>query len=84
MEYINVKQASEKWGLSERRITALCRSGRIIGAQKSGNQWLIPDSAPKPLDARTKEYSEKMRPIHAYVVPYPTAIYRRWRTYESS
>ena len=33
MEYINVKQASEKWGLSERRITALCRSGRIIGAQ---------------------------------------------------
>lgn len=68
MEYINVKQASEKWGLSERRITALCRSGRIIGAQKSGNQWLIPDSAPKPLDARTKEYSEKMRPIHAYVV----------------
>jgi galactokinase len=48
-----------KWGMTERRLTTLCRSGRIIGAKKVGKLWLIPDSTPKPLDARTKEYTEQ-------------------------
>ena len=55
MEYIEVRQAAEKWELSERRITSLCRSGRIAGAKKSGKLWLIPDNAKKPVDGRTKE-----------------------------
>lgn len=55
MEYMDVRKASEIWDLSERRITALCRNGRIPQAKKSGNQWLIPDNAKKPLDGRTKE-----------------------------
>lgn len=59
MEYIDVHQASELWGLSERRITALCRSGRIPEAKKSGKLWLIPDTAQKPLDGRTKEAEPK-------------------------
>ena len=34
MEYMDVKTAVNVWGLPERRITMLCRSGRIIGAIK--------------------------------------------------
>ena len=55
MEYIDVHEAAEKWGLNERRITNLCRSGRIPEAKKSGKLWLIPDNAEKPVDGRTKE-----------------------------
>lgn len=57
MEYINVREAANRWNESERRVTSLCRSGRIIGAKKSGNAWLIPSDTPKPLDARTKAYT---------------------------
>lgn len=54
MEYMDVHAASEKWGLLERRITALCRDGRIEGAVKEGKTWLIPANAAKPMDGRTK------------------------------
>jgi galactokinase/galacturonokinase len=46
----------------------LCRAGRIIGAKKVGKLWMIPDSAPKPLDGRTKEYSAQMQLINPYAV----------------
>ena len=52
MEYIDAHSAAEKWGLKERRVTALCRNGRIMGAVKQGKNWLIPATAVKPLDGR--------------------------------
>lgn len=55
MEYIDVHAIAKLWNLPERRVTALCRSGRIPGAKKDGKLWLIPDDAEKPLDGRTKE-----------------------------
>lgn len=55
MEYIDVRKAAELWEMTERRITALCRDGRILGARKSGKLWFIPSDTPKPLDGRTKE-----------------------------
>ena len=61
MGYMNVREASERWGLAERRITALCRDGRIAGAGKKGKSWEIPDDAPKPLDGRTSEYAEAVK-----------------------
>lgn len=30
--FMTVKQASEKWGISERRIRTLCSDGKISGA----------------------------------------------------
>lgn len=56
MEYIDVHQAATIWELSERRITTLCRNGRIVGAKKSGKLWLIPNDTEKPLDARTRAF----------------------------
>lgn len=60
MEYLSVKEISEKWGYTERQITRLCRDGRIGGAKKDANEWLIPSDAFKPIDKRTKEYENKV------------------------
>lgn len=56
MEYCDVRKTAQKWGVSERKVTALCRDGRVPGAKKSGKQWLVPGDAEKPLDGRTKEF----------------------------
>ena len=59
MKYLDVNEASAKWDMTQRRITMLCRNGKIAGAKKEGKLWLIPDTAPKPLDARTKQYNDR-------------------------
>ena len=52
MKYMSTKEASEKWGITDRRIRALCNEDRIEGAVKIGRNWLIPHDAAKPFDAR--------------------------------
>ncbi|UXR81911.1 DNA-binding protein [Staphylococcus sp. IVB6214] len=52
---MSVKQASELWGISDRRIRILCKEGRIPGVIKEGRQWKIPSDAQKPSDARLKK-----------------------------
>lgn len=49
-----LKEASVEWGISARRINALCVEERIPGAQKLGNMWIIPIDAEKPKDERIK------------------------------
>ena len=53
MKYIDVNEASAKWGISARRIRLLCQEGRIDGAIKLGWSWTIPSDTPKPSDGRT-------------------------------
>ena len=55
MDYITVKEASEKWGVTPRRVNYYCAGGRIPGAVKMAGVWLIPKDAEKPVDARTKQ-----------------------------
>ena len=52
--YMTVTQASEKWGISDRRIRVLCSEGKIPGAFREGRNWKIPADAEKPADARFK------------------------------
>ena len=52
--YMTVKEASEKWGISDRRIRVLCSEGRIPGAYQEGRGWKIPSDAQKPSDSRFK------------------------------
>ncbi len=52
MQYISTNAASKRWGISERRVRRLCNEGRIEGASKMGRNWIIPDHANKPIDAR--------------------------------
>lgn len=53
-QFITLKEASEKWGISERRIRILCTEGRINGATKVGPMWVIPTDSVKPEDKRVK------------------------------
>ena len=55
MDYMTLKEASEKWGVTPRQINYLCASGRIPGAVKMATIWLIPRDAEKPIDGRTKQ-----------------------------
>jgi excisionase family DNA binding protein len=52
--YMTVKQAAEKWRISDRRVRALCSSGKIPGAYQEGRGWKIPSDAIKPADGRFK------------------------------
>ena len=54
MEFMTVKQAAEKWGLSERRLQTMCNEGMIPGVIKFGRAWAIPMDAEKPVDKRIK------------------------------
>ena len=55
MEYLTVKEAGEKWGVTARMVNHYCSTGRIPDAIKKGNLWLVPADAEKPKDGRTKE-----------------------------
>lgn len=52
--FMTVKQASEKWGISEHRIRTLCSDGKISGAYQEKRMWYIPIDAVKPVDGRYK------------------------------
>ncbi len=45
MGYLSITQASEKWGIKQRRIRVLCAEERMPGAYKVGAYWLIPEDA---------------------------------------
>lgn len=49
MEYITVKEAAEKWGVTARRVQILCSQNRIVGAIRFGNRIMIPKSAKYPV-----------------------------------
>ena len=55
MDWITTKDAAAKWGLTVRRVQAMCDKGKVLAATKLGDVWAIPKDAPKPLDGRTKE-----------------------------
>ena len=55
---MQIREASEKWNISERRIRRLIQDGRIEGAKKIGTTWNIPDDASKPIDKRKKDEIE--------------------------
>ncbi|MBK5247340.1 MAG: Fic family protein [Peptostreptococcaceae bacterium] len=54
MKYISIKEASEKWKISDRRIRVLCSEGRIEGAVKIGRNWAVLADAVQPADARER------------------------------
>lgn len=54
VKHISTSEAAAKWGISPRRVAVLCERGRVDGAEKTGNTWIIPENAQKPADARIK------------------------------
>jgi hypothetical protein len=54
MEYMTAKEAAKLWGITTRRVQALCENNQISSATRLGNVWAIPKGTPKPIDGRTK------------------------------
>ncbi len=63
MDYMTIKEAAAKWGMSIRRIQEICSQGRIPGLMKFGREWAIPKDAEKPIDQRIKsgKYIRKVK-----------------------
>ncbi len=75
MDYMTLKEAAEKWGVTPRRVNYYCAGGRIPGAVKMAGVWLIPKDAEKPVDMRTKKgRQQKERLIK------PEALHEGWQT----
>ena len=53
--YLSIREAAEKWGVSDRRINQYCSEGRIPGAERIGKAWVIPADAEKPGDPRKQK-----------------------------
>ena len=39
MDYMTLKEAAEKWGVTPRRVNYYCAGGRIPGAVKMAGVW---------------------------------------------
>ena len=59
MEYLTVREAGTKWQITARMAAYYCETGRISGAVKKGNLWLIPSDSLKPQDKRYKDSKHK-------------------------
>ena len=57
MDYMTAREAADKWGISQRRVAVLCSENRIENAARLGNMWIIPNTAEKPIDARSTRYN---------------------------
>lgn len=59
MVLLTTTEMSEKWSISRRRISTLCKEGRIDGAVLKGRTWLIPENTEKPADNRRIDMKNK-------------------------
>lgn len=75
-DYITAKEAAERWGLSERRVTTLCREERIYGSKKQGRSWMIPEEAEKPSDNRVKSGNYIQKSTEKLSMPVGISDYR--------
>ena len=53
-DMMKVKDAATLWGLTPRRVSELCKQGKIANARKVGKAWMIPAITPKPTDQRIR------------------------------
>ena len=58
INYWTVKETADSWHVSPTWVTMLCKKGRVYGAQKIKNKWMIPQNSNKPQDRRTKEWND--------------------------
>lgn len=52
--YLTAKEIADKWGISVRTVQSFCAAGKIPGASKMSDVWIIPEDAVLPKDGRVK------------------------------
>ena len=58
MKMMTAQQAAEKWNMSLRNVQDICKKGRVPGAERWGNTWMIPADAKRLPDGRSKAARE--------------------------
>jgi len=53
-DWITPKETGDKWGITDRRVQALCANGQVEGAIRLKGGWFIPKGTAKPIDGRRK------------------------------
>ncbi|MBO5321241.1 MAG: hypothetical protein J6B22_01365 [Clostridia bacterium] len=71
MEYLNITETAEKWGISPRRLQTLCANGKVEGATRFGKAWMIPKTTQKPIDGRTKASKNNIASLLEKDMPMP-------------
>lgn len=69
--YMTIEETAQKWGVSVRRVQALCAGGRIQGAIRVGRDWRIPEQAVRPADGRTKAAKLQQETVLESAMPFP-------------
>ena len=55
MDYITVKEAAEKWKISERMVRKYCEQGKFEGVIHAGSVWILPMDAAQPNEVSSKK-----------------------------
>ena len=64
-DFLSIREAADRWGVSQRRVNQFCSAGRIPGARKIGGAWAIPANAEKPEDPRRTGKVTTQKPAQA-------------------
>ena len=59
MGYVSTSEIAKIWDISRRRVTTLCREGRIERAVFAANTWLAPKDAKNRKNRKIREESVK-------------------------
>ena len=58
--YISVREAAERWDVTERQVQRMCVADMIPGVVRFSNTWAIPEDAVKP--TRTTQFKPGRKP----------------------
>ena len=47
--FMSVKEAAQKWNVSERQVQLYCKNGIIPNVSRIGRSWVIPADTQKPV-----------------------------------
>ncbi len=83
MNYISIRETALKWGVTERRVQDLCKTGAIEGATRFGRAWMIPEDAPKPVDGRTKQIKQEKMSVKYIPMPLLNTSFKAGHCMES-
>jgi hypothetical protein len=56
--FMTVQETAEKWGITQRQVQILCKTGRVAGAIQISRIWLIPENSRKPTASRIERKSK--------------------------
>lgn len=57
--YMTADEAAKIWSITARRVQILCNEERVIGAEKHGGIWFIPEHSEKPLPVKSGKKTKK-------------------------